>query len=77
MTNKWFKELKYEIKEKLEIVENLKQILDTTLKRIPDIDDIKGIRRGDRLRIFQRIEEEWVKTVRNLGAKRRQGQRAS
>ena len=44
VTNKWFKELKYEIKEKLEIIEDLKEIRDLTLKRIPDIDDIKGIR---------------------------------
>ena len=44
VTNKWFKELKHEIKEKLEIIEDLKRIRDLTLKRIPDIDDIKGIR---------------------------------
>ena len=52
---KWFKELKLEIKDKLEIIENL------TEKRLPDIVDIKGIRENE---IFERIEEEWVRTVR-------------
>ena len=52
---KWLKELKLEIKDKLEIVENL------TEKRLPDIVDIKGIRENE---IFERIEEEWVRTVR-------------
>ncbi len=51
---KWFKELKLEIKDKLEIIENL------TEKRFPDIVDIKGIRENE---IFERIEEEWVRTV--------------
>ena len=57
MTNrrKWFKELKLEIKDKLEIIEHL------TEKRVPDIVDIKGIRENE---IFERIEEEWVRTVR-------------
>jgi hypothetical protein len=53
--HKWLKELKLEIKDKLEIVENL------TEKRLPDIVDIKGIRENE---IFERIEEEWVRTVR-------------
>jgi hypothetical protein len=52
---KWFKELKLEIKDKLEVIENL------TEKRFPDIIDIKGIRENE---IFERIEEEWVRTVR-------------
>jgi hypothetical protein len=51
---KWLKELKLEIKDKLEIIENL------TEKRLPDIVDIKGIRENE---IFERIEEEWVRTV--------------
>jgi hypothetical protein len=52
---KWLKELKLEIKDKLEIIEHL------TEKRLPDIVDIKGIRENE---IFERIEEEWVRTVR-------------
>jgi hypothetical protein len=52
---KWFKELKLEIKDKLEILEQL------TEKRLPDIVDIKAIRENE---IFERIEEEWVRTVR-------------
>jgi hypothetical protein len=51
---KWFKELKLEIKDKLEIIENLE------LKRVPDIVDIKGIRENE---IFELIEEEWVRTI--------------
>jgi len=54
---KWFKELKLEIKEKLEILENLKE------KNVPDIVDVKGIRENE---IFERIEEEWVRTVRTV-----------
>ncbi|MDF0645968.1 MAG: hypothetical protein P0111_18220 [Nitrospira sp.] len=54
---KWFKELKLEIKDKLEILENIK------LKRVPDIIDIKGIRENE---IFELIEEEWVRTVRTV-----------
>jgi hypothetical protein len=64
VTNKWFKELKYEIKEKLEIIENLKEIRDIKSKRIPDIDDIKGIRED--IDIFDRIQEEWVHQVKAL-----------
>ena len=54
---KWFKELKLEIKDKLEVFENL------TEKRFPDIVDIKAIRENE---IFERIEEEWVQTVRTV-----------
>jgi len=63
---KIFKELKYEIKEKIEIIDNIK------LKRSPDIDDIKGIREEIKLSregdidILDRIQEEWVKTVRSM-----------
>jgi hypothetical protein len=66
VTNKWAKELKYEIKEKLEIIEDL------VLKRVPDIVDVKGIREEVKLTregdidIFERIQDEWVKTVRTL-----------
>lgn len=51
------KELKLEIKDKLEVFENLSE------KRIPDIIDIKAIRESD---IFQLIEEEWVEKVRSV-----------
>ncbi len=54
---KWFKELKLEIKDKLEIIENFKA------KRVPDIIDIKGIRENE---IFELIEEEWVQKVRSV-----------
>ncbi|MBT2305548.1 hypothetical protein J7E70_34725 [Variovorax paradoxus] len=66
VTNKWFKELKYEIKEKLEIVENLKEIRDVNTKRLPDIDDIKRIREEIDVNIFDKIQEEWVQNVRTL-----------
>jgi hypothetical protein len=66
VTNKWFKELKYEIKEKIEIIENLKEIRDINVKRLPDIDDIKLIREDIDFRIFDKIQEDWVKTVRTL-----------
>ena len=52
---KWFKELKLEIKEKLETLEHFKE------KGAPDIIDAKGIRENE---IFERIEEEWVETMR-------------
>jgi hypothetical protein len=51
------KELKLEIKDKLEVFENLTQ------KRIPDIIDIKGIREND---IFKLMEEEWVQKIGSL-----------
>jgi len=51
------KELKLEIKDKLEVFENLTQ------KRMPDIIDIKGIRETD---IFKLIEEEWVQKIGSL-----------
>ncbi len=54
---KWFKELKLEIKDKLEILENIKS------KRVPDIIDIKGIRENE---ILELVEEEWVRSVRTM-----------
>lgn len=66
VTNKWFKELKFEIKEKSEILENLKEIRDVNVKRLPDIDDIKRIREGFELDIFDRVQDEWVKNVSSL-----------
>jgi hypothetical protein len=64
VTNKWFKELKWEIKEKQEIIENIKELVDTKVKRIPDID----LKINEQLDIFKRAEEEWLKTVRDLAA---------
>jgi hypothetical protein len=64
VTKKWFKELKYEIKEKIEIIDNLKEIRDLKLKQIPDIVDQKLIR--ENIDIFEQIQDEWVKTVRTL-----------
>ncbi|MGB8858951.1 MAG: kelch repeat-containing protein [Ilumatobacteraceae bacterium] len=66
VTNKWFKELKYEIKEKLEILENLKEIRDLTLKRVPDIVDVKGIRED--IDIFDKIDEEWTRVIGAIAA---------
>ncbi len=66
VTNKWFKELKVEIKEKLEILEDLKRIRDVNVKRIPDIDDLKRIREDFDFDIFEKIQEEWVKNVRTM-----------
>jgi hypothetical protein len=66
VTNKWFKEIKYEIKEKLEILENLKEIRDINTKRLPDIDDIKLIREDINFGILEKIQEDWVTTVRTL-----------
>ena len=59
VTRRWklFKELKLEIKDKLEVLENL------TEKRVPDIIDVKAIRESD---LFVRIEEEWAQTVRAM-----------
>ncbi len=62
---KLFKELKLEIKEKSEILEN-KDIRDIRSKRIPDIIDVKGIR--ENVEVFERLEEEWVQSVRDLAA---------
>jgi hypothetical protein len=66
VTNKWFKELKVEIKEKFEILEDLKRIRDVDLKRIPDIGDLKRIREDFDVDIFEKIQEEWVKNVRTM-----------
>lgn len=62
VTNKFFKELKWEIKEKFEVTENLKEIIDTKLKRIPDID----IKINEEIDFIRRFEEQWVQTVRDL-----------
>lgn len=62
VSNKWFKELKGEFKEKIEIVENLKQITDLKQKRVPDID----WKINEDLEIIQRVEEAWLHQVRTL-----------
>src|SRR5262245_4975599 len=62
VTVKRFKELKWEIKEKAEIVENLKEIIDTKIKRIPDID----IKINEEIDFFRRFEEQWIATVRDV-----------
>jgi len=64
VTNKRFKELKWEIKEKLEIIENLKEIVDTKVKRIPDID----LKINEELEVLRRFEEEWLRSVREVAA---------
>lgn len=64
VTNKRFKELKWEIKEKLEIIENLKELIDTRIKRLPDID----LKINEELDVFKRFEEEWLETVREVSA---------
>ena len=66
VTKKWFKELKHEIKEKLETLENLKEIIDLKVKRIPDIVDIKLIRED--IDIFEHIQDDWVKNMRAVAA---------
>ena len=64
VTNKLLKELKFEIKEKVELIENLKVIIDANQKQLPDFIDIKGVRENDD--IFDRIQDEWVKSVRTV-----------
>ena len=62
VTNKVIKELKFEIKEKFEIIEVNKRLLDVQ-KRPIEIDD-KTIRED--LELFERMEEEWLNSVRSL-----------
>jgi hypothetical protein len=63
VTNKWFiKELKYEIKEKFEIIEVHKRLLDVQ-KRPLELDD-KIIRED--LDLFEKFEEEWLNHVRSV-----------
>jgi hypothetical protein len=63
VTKKWFKELKVEIKEKLEILEDLKRIRDLNLKRVPDIVDQKLIREDIDFGLIERLQDEWVKQL--------------
>ena len=69
VTAKQYKEFKVEVKEKLEIIETIdvKRIRDVLeRKRVLEIDDPKLIREDFDFNIFERIEEEWVQTVRTL-----------
>jgi hypothetical protein len=65
VTNKFFKELKPEIKEKFEIIEVHKRLLDfqRKLPREVVLDD-KAIR--EELELFEKYEEEWLQTVRSM-----------
>lgn len=63
---KWFKELKFEIKEKLEIVEQIKEVRDLTVKPVPDVIDVKGPR--ENIDFLDRLEEEWSTVVRAVTA---------
>lgn len=67
VSTKWFKELKLEIKDKLEIIEEVKWIEDIRVKRLPDI-DLKGIREDIDVSIFDRLEDEWTHTIRTIAA---------
>ena len=62
MTTKRFKELKWEIKEKAELVENLKQIVDTKLKRVVEID----FKINEEIDIIRQVEEQWLQNVRSV-----------
>lgn len=64
VTNKLIKELKFEIKEKFEIIEVNKRLLDVQ-KRPLELDD-KTIRED--LEVFERLEEEWLENVRSMSA---------
>ena len=63
VTNKFFKELKVEIKEKLEILEDLKRIRDVNQKRVPDFVDQKLIREDIDFGLIERIQDEWSKQL--------------
>jgi hypothetical protein len=62
VTTKRFKELKWEIKEKAELVENLKQIVDTKLKRVVEID----FKINEEIDIIRQVEEQWLQNVRSV-----------
>lgn len=65
VTNKWFKELKYELKEKFEIVEVHKRLLDVQ-KQPREILDDKVVRED--FELIEKYEEEWLQTVRSVSA---------
>ncbi|MEK6287740.1 MAG: hypothetical protein AABO57_18640 [Acidobacteriota bacterium] len=62
VTNKRFKELKFEIKEKVEIVEVHKRLIDH--QKLPQEFDLKMVR--EEFELFERYEEEWLQTVRSM-----------
>lgn len=64
VTRKWFKEVKLEIKEKVEIIDNLKEVRDLNTKRIPDITDDKQIR--ENVDILEQVQNDWVQTVKKV-----------
>ncbi|HST37085.1 MAG TPA: hypothetical protein VLK25_10715 [Allosphingosinicella sp.] len=65
VTNKLFKEVKAEIKEKLELIEvDSKRLQDIAQKRMPDVDD--KINEGYEWDIYERIQDEWAKTMQIL-----------
>lgn len=72
VTNKRWKELKWEIKEKFEIVEVTKHIRDLTLKRVPDFIDPKLIR--EEFEDFRKFQEDWLQTARTFAAQVDQAQ---
>ncbi len=61
-----FKELKAEVKEKNEIIEVNKRLLDVAEKRLPDVVDPKLIR--EEFEQFGRIQEDWLDDVRTWAA---------
>jgi hypothetical protein len=64
-SKRFHKEIKAEIKEKLEIIEKIKDLRDDYVaKRLPDIVDVKGIRENDPL--VDLIQDEWTRTVRRI-----------
>jgi hypothetical protein len=60
VTTKQLKELKVELKEKVELIENLKPILDAKVKRSPDVD----LKINEELEFVREIEERWLENVR-------------
>ena len=62
VTHKLIKELKVEIKEKFEIIEVNKRLLD--VQKLPRELDDKTIRED--LEVLERFEEEWLQSVRSL-----------
>jgi hypothetical protein len=68
VTNKWWKELKWEIKEKNEIIE----YIDIKLKRVPDFIDPKLIR--EEIDDFRKFQEDWLQTARTFATQIDQAQ---
>jgi hypothetical protein len=56
------KGLKVEIKEKAEVAENVKDLVDVRVKRNPDID----LKITENLELIRHFEEQWVETVRKV-----------